>query len=163
MKQSVLILVFMFASSMIQAEVLSWRVDIDGGAGNTSYVFAQLFTTQTTGVGYQLTGTSLGAQMSQNNEADGVWQRNQDLVGLGTADYFYVRLFAADGTTPAGYSGLLSWTQLELDSALVSGTVPDFPATTPWNAGTSVVPEPTSMGLLAIGMSALLLRRRRRM
>jgi hypothetical protein len=162
MRQSVLALVFIFAASLVQAEVLSWRVDIDGGAGNTSYVTAQLFATTSSGSGYELTGSNIGGPINKNDDATGVWTRDQNLTGLDNTYNFFVKLFAVDGTTVVGWSGLMTWGQLVTDGSLVSGTVPEFPTTTPWNAGTSVVPEPTSVGLLALGMSALLLRRRRR-
>lgn len=162
MRQSVLVLVFILAASLVQAEVLSWQVDIDGGAGNTSYVTAQLFATTTTGAGYELTGTSFGGQINKNDDTTGVWTRDQNVSNIYSTYSFFVKLFQADGTTLAGWSGLQTWDQLVSSGALVAGTTPTFPATTPWNAGTSVVPEPTSVGLLALGMSALLLRRRRR-
>ncbi len=162
MKKSILSLVFIFVASLVQAEVLSWRVDIDGGSGNTSYVTAQLFATSTTGGSYPGGGTAIGGQINKNDDTYGVWTRDQALSGYNNTYSFFVKLFAANGTTVVGWSDLVSWNVLVSDGALVSGTVPNFPATTPWNAGTSVVPEPTSVGLLAIGMSAILLRRRRR-
>lgn len=156
-RKSILAAGLMMVASLAQAEVLSWMVDID--SGNSSYATAQLFAT-TTAENYWTTGSSQSGQINKYDDTYGVVTYDSNL-SVGDTYSFYVKLFASDGTTMVGYSGLLSWSQLVSDGALVSGTVPDFPATTPWNAGTSVVPEPTAMALLAMGASALLLRRRR--
>jgi hypothetical protein len=159
MKQSVLVLVFILAASLVQAEVLSWKVDV--GGGNTTYETAQLFSTLTSLPNHPGSTDAIGLKMNKN-DATGVWTRDQTLSGVDSTYSFFVKLFDGSGGV-VGWSGLMTWGDLVTSGSLVSGTVPDFPATTPWNAGTSVVPEPTSVGLLAIGMSALLLRRRRRM
>ena len=159
----VLMLGMLLVAPMAQAEVLSWRVDIPGDGANT-YVTAQLFaTTMTSGDSYwtDLAHSQSGLATPYDSQY-GVLTVDSNL-SVGNTYNFFVRLFSdAGGTTPTGYSGLMSWNDLVTAGALVTGTTPNFPATTPWNAGTSVVPEPTSMGLLALGMSALLLRRRRR-
>lgn len=160
MMKSILVASAFLMVSVVQAEVLSWRVDI--GGDNSSYVSAQLYATTETS-SWWTTGT---AQESQNilkyDNTYGVVTRDTT-VSVGDTYSFYVRLFAADGVTMVGYSELQSWSQLLASGALVSGSVPDFPATTPWNSGTSItaVPEPTSMALMAVGVSALLLRRKR--
>jgi hypothetical protein len=162
MRKSILIAGVLMAASIVQAEVLSWSVDIpDGSGGNTSYVTAQLFATTTTGAGYQLTGSSQSGQINKYNDTYGVVTYDSTLTVDNTYSFF-IKLFAADGLTMVGWSGLQSWSDLVNSGALTSGVAPDFPTTTPWNAGTSVVPEPTSMALLAMGVSALLMRRKRR-
>jgi hypothetical protein len=137
-------------------------VDIPGDAANT-YATAQLFATQmTSGQSYWTDqSSSQSGLVTPYNSHYGVLTQDTNLSANNTYN-FYVMLFSdAAGTSMMGYSALMTWSQLVDMGALVSGTTPDFPATTPWNAGTSVVPEPTSMALLALGMSALLLRRRR--
>jgi PEP-CTERM motif len=153
-----LIVGMVMAATMAQAEVISWRVDIP--SGNSSYQTAQLFATATS-ENYWTTGVSQGSTATPYSDAFGVLTQDTD-VTVDNSYSFYVKLFTDAGATVVGWSGLMTWDQLVTAGALVAGTTPSFPATTPWNAGTSVVPEPTSMGLLAIGMSALLLRRRRR-
>lgn len=158
MRKSILVAGLMLIASVAKAEVLSWMVDID--AGNSSYVTAQLFATTSTGDYWTDAATSQSGLINKYDDTYGVVTYDSTLSVNNTYSFF-VKLFAADGTTMVGWSGLMSWSQLVTDGSLVSGSVPDFPATTPWNAGTSVVPEPTSMALLAMGMSALLLRRKR--
>jgi len=163
MKKTILVAGFLMVAAVARAEVVSWSVDIpDGSGGNTSYVTAQLFATTTTGAGYELTGTSQSGLINKYDDTYGVVAYDSTLSGVNNTYSFFVKLFAANGTTVVGWSGLQSWSQLVDSGALVSGSVPDFPATTPWNAGTTVVPEPTSMALLAMGVSALLMRRKRR-
>lgn len=161
MRKSFLVAGVLFVASAVQAEVLSWRVDIDGTPGDSSYVTAQLFATTSTGNYWTDEATSQSGQINKYNDVFGVVTYDSNLT-VGDTYSFFVKLFAADGTTMVGYSALQSWNDLVTSGALVSGSVPDFPATTPWNAGTSVVPEPTSMALLAMGVSALLMRRKRR-
>lgn len=160
MKKTILVASILMVASAVRAEVLSWRVDIDTGSGNASYVTAQLFATTSTGNYWSDAATSQSGQINKYNDTYGVVTYDSTLT-VGNTYSFFVKLFSADGITMVGYSGLQSWSELVASGALVSGTVPDFPATTPWNSGTSVVPEPTSMALLAMGMSALLLRRKR--
>jgi hypothetical protein len=161
MTKKILIAGVLMAASLVQAEVLSWRVDIaDGSGGNSSYVTAQLFATTSSGGNYWETGSNQGDAVTKYNDAYGVLIVDSNVSG-NASTYYYVKLFTS-GATLFGYSGLMSWTDLTTSGALVAGTVPDFPATTPWNSGTSVVPEPTSMALLAMGVSALLMRRKRR-
>lgn len=162
MKKTILVAGFLMVASVVRAEVLSWSVDIpDGSGGNTSYVTAQLFATTSTGDYWTDPATSQSGQINKYNDTYGVVTYDSTLT-VGNTYSFFVKLFAANGTTVVGWSALQSWSQLVESGALVSGSVPDFPATTPWNAGTSVVPEPTSMALLAMGVSALLMRRKRR-
>jgi len=160
MNIKVLLVGMFMAATMVQAEVISWRVDIP--SGNSSYQTAQLFAT-TTSANYWDTGISIpqGSAAAPYSPSLGVLTQDTNL-SVGNTYSFYVRLFTDSGTTLVGWSGLMTWGDLVSTGALVSGTVPNFPATTPWNAGTTVVPEPTSIGLLAMGMSVLLLRRRRR-
>jgi PEP-CTERM motif len=158
MNTKVFMLGMVMAASMVQAEVLSWRVDIP--SGNSTYQTAQLFAT-TTSENYWTTGSAQGSAAAPYSSSFGVLTQDTNL-SVGNSYSFYVKLFTDSGSTVVGWSGLMTWDQLVTAGALVAGTTPTFPATTPWNAGTSVVPEPTSMGLLALGMSALLLRRRRR-
>lgn len=160
MNKKILIAGMLMVTSLVQAEVLSWRVDIpDASGGNSSYATAQLFTT-TTVLNYWGTGTGVGDAVNKYNNDYGVLIADSNVSG-NSGTYFYVKLFTSGGS-PVGWSALMSWTDLVTSGALVSGSVPDFPTTTPWNAGTSVVPEPTSMALLAMGVSALLMRRKRR-
>jgi PEP-CTERM motif len=158
MNMKVLVIGICMAVPMAQAEVLSWRVDIP--IGNSSYETAQLFAT-TTSENYWTTGSSQGSAATPFSAGAGVLTQDTDLT-VNNSYSFYVRLLTDSGATVVGWSGLMTWDQLVSAGALVSGSTPTFPSTTAWNAGTSVVPEPTSMGLLALGMSALLLRRRRR-
>jgi len=155
MNKKILFAGFLMAASLVQAEVLSWRVDIpDASGGNSSYVTAKLFSTTSVGSGYEITG-DLVQERTKYNDTYGVLKTDSS-VSFSSGIGFYVRLF--DGATPAGYSALMSWSDLVEMGALVSGVLPDLPATTSWNA----VPEPTSMALLAMGVSALLMRRKRR-
>jgi len=158
MNIKVLMVGMFMAATMVQAEVISWRVDIP--SGNSSYQTAQLFAT-TTSANYWTTGISQGSTATPYSHNLGVLTQDTNL-SVGNSYSFYVRLFTDSGATVVGWSGLMTWGDLVSSGALVSGSVPNFPATTPWNAGTTVVPEPTSIGLLAMGMSVLLLRRRRR-
>jgi len=157
MNMKILMLGMLLVVPMAQAEVLSWRVDIP--SGNSSYATAQLYATMTS-ENYWTTGTAQGSSATPYSASFGVLTQDTDLT-VDNSYSFYVRLLDS-GSNPVGWSALMTWGQLVTDGALVLGTTPTFPTTTPWNAGTSVVPEPTSMGLLALGMSALLLRRRRR-
>ena len=160
MNKKILIAGVLMAASLVQAEVLSWRVDIaDGSGGNSSYVTAQLFATTSSGGNYWETGSNQGDAVTKYNDPYGVLIVDSNVSG-NASTYFYVKLVTAGAPL---YSALLSWTDLVNDGSLVSGSTPSFPATTPWNAGaTTLVPEPTSMALLAMGVSALLMRRKRR-
>jgi len=140
-------------ASVAQAEVLSWRVYV--ASGNSFYTSAQLFATST-GTRDYLTETAQSGSISKQSDANGVLPTDTVLTVSGSSFSFFVTLF--NGAAFAGYSELMSWDDLSLVGSIWTGTPPALPGTTVWNA----VPEPTSMGLLALGMSALLLRRRRR-
>jgi|GEM_PF-4436771 len=157
MKKTILAAGILIFASMVQAEVIAWRVDL--GAENSTYETAQLFATKVTTGEYWKDG-SISAQETQKIEkydnTYGVVKRTTALGSTIDNTYsFFVNLYAFDGITVVGYSALKSWGDLVTQGSLGSG-VPSLPATA-WNA----VPEPTSMALLAMGVSALLLRRKR--
>jgi hypothetical protein len=152
--RKILISGFLLIACLAQAEVLSWRVDVD--PNNGFYTTAQLFAT--TGSANVIGATAQSGQVGKYvNEAYGVLGTDTILT-VGNTYSFFVALFDSDGVTVKAYSDLKSWGTLVSESSLWTGSFPVPPGTTYWNA----VPEPTSMGLLAIGVSALLLRRRRR-
>ncbi len=146
--------VFMLAS-LAQAEVLSWRVDIPSG---NNYASAQLYATLASTADLGNLNSLQGGSVARYSNEYGVLTTDTTLTVNNTYKFF-VALFAADGTTVMAYSALMTWDDLAAAGSLWSGSLPTPPGTTYWNA----VPEPTSIGLLAVGMSALLLRRRRRM
>lgn len=152
MIKKILLVGVLMSASVLQAEVLSWRVDMP--SGNASYATAQLFAT-TTVDNYGGTGSAQGGTVNTYSPDYGVLVTDSNVSG-NSLTYFYVELRTA-GNEWFGYSDLMNWDTLVTMGALVSGSLPDFPATTAWNA----VPEPTSMALLAMGVSALLLRRKR--
>jgi len=156
MRNSILMMGLLLAASLVQAEVIAWRVDL--GANNSTFVTAQLFATTVVAGEYWKDG-SIVAQETQNIaqfETFGVVGRTTTLGSAIDSTYsFFVNLYAADGTTVVGHSDLKSWATLSSEGYLATGT-PDLPATA-WNA----VPEPTAMALLAMGVSAMLLRRKR--
>lgn len=163
MKKSILIAGVLMAASMIQAEVLSWRVDIDGTPGNQTYATAQLFSTTERIADFQnIVGAGVTQLSEKINKYDNTWGvfTYDSNVSAGRDKFFFVKLYDSNGMVQWS-SDLTAWSTLVSDGALVSGSTPSFPATTPWNAGIGVVPEPTSMALLAMGVSALLLRRKR--
>jgi hypothetical protein len=144
--------------STVQGEVLSWRVDIPSG---NSYATAELFATTTAQADYwNVAGTSQSDKFAPIDATEGVLRKNSVLTVDSSLNKFFVRIFNSGGTM-IGYSDLFASTDFPI-GVIWSGDGIDLPFSSVWNAGTSVVPEPTSIGLLAIGMSALLLRRRRR-
>ncbi|MEI6645918.1 MAG: PEP-CTERM sorting domain-containing protein [bacterium] len=140
-------------ASMVQAEILAWRVDL--GGANTTFDTAKLFATSESGAGYELTGTVISGPINKFDNTYGL-VTYESAVTAGSANNFYVRLYLGGSEVAGGYSALKSWSTLVAEGSLVSGNTPDIPATA-WNA----VPEPTAMALLAMGVSALLLRRKR--
>jgi hypothetical protein len=156
MKKSILIAGILMSASLIQAEVLSWRVDIpDANGANDSYTTAQLFATDSTASNYwEDKGHEQSVKIAKFTDAYGVL-RTDTTLNVGSGYKFFVVLY--NGATEFGHSALKDWNTLVSDGSLVSGIAPALPATTVWNA----VPEPTSMALLAMGVSALLLRRKR--
>ncbi len=158
MRISILALGVLMLVSIAQAEVISWRVDVE--SGNGFFDSAQLFAT-TASVNYK---TDTESELYSGNKINtydpdyGVLPNNTTVSYL-TGISFFVKLY--NGANIVGYSELKSWSTLVGEGSLASGIAPDFPATA-WNAGAGVVPEPTSMALLAMGVSALLMRRKRR-
>ncbi len=154
MRKSILVAVALMVASLVQAEVISWRVDVE--SGNDFYDSAQLFATTAT-VDYKTdTASELysGSKINTYDPDYGVLPNNTTVSYL-TGISFFVKLY--NGADIVGYSELKSWSTLVGEGSLASGIAPDLPATA-WNA----VPEPTSMALLAMGVSALLMRRKRR-
>jgi hypothetical protein len=143
----------LMVASVAKADVLSWRVFV--ASGNSFYTSAQLFSTSSGTINY-LTQTAQSGSISKQSDLNGVLPTDTVLTVSGSSYSFFITLF--NGGAFAGYSELMSWDDLLSVGSIWSGTPPALPGTTYWNA----VPEPTSMGLLALGMSALLLRRRRR-
>lgn len=152
MKKTILVAGVLMVASMVQAEVLEWRVDL--GGANSTFATAQLFATANND-GTFLTGAADRSSKINTYETYGVITYASTLTVSDINNYFYVKLENSGGGL-VGYSALKSWSQLVSEGALVSGNTPDIPATA-WNA----VPEPTAMALLAMGLSALLLRRKR--
>lgn len=159
MKKSILIAGVLLGASLVQAEVLSWRVDIpnSSGGGNVGYTTAQLFaTTMGSSQNYWTDqANDQSVKISNTGNPYGVFRTDTTLHDVDSSFKFFVVLY--NGTTEFGHSALKDWNTLVSDGSLVSGIAPALPATTVWNA----VPEPTSMALLAMGVSALLLRRKR--
>lgn len=159
MNKTILIACILMSASLVQAEVLSWRVDIpDANGANGSYTTARLFAT-TLGAGDNYSADRANAQsveIARFTSTYGVLRTDTTLT-VGSGYNFYVVLY--NGGSEYGYSALKDWNTLVSDGSLVSGVAPALPATTVWNA--LPVPEPTSMALLAMGVSALLLRRKR--
>jgi len=151
MKKTILVAGVLMLASMVQAEVLAWRVDL--GGANSAFTTAQLFATDVGGAGYESSGSSISGRINKLDNTYGLVTYESTLT-VGNTFNFYVKLYK--GETLIGYSALKSWSQLVTDGALVSGNTPEMPATA-WNA----VPEPTAMALLAMGVSVLLLRRKR--
>lgn len=152
MKKTILVAGVVMVASMVQAEVLAWRVDL--GAYNSTFETAQLFAT-TTVENYWETGASESLKISKLDNTYGVTTYESTLT-VGNTFSFFVKLFGSDGTTVIGYSALKDWSTLVAEGSLAVGSPPGLPGTA-WNA----VPEPTAMALLAMGLSALLLRRKR--
>jgi len=151
MKKSFFIIGLMFAASVLRAEVLTWSVDLV--AGNGSYETAQLFSAESNTGNFYDSVSNIGGPINKDSGAGYVIEYDSD-VTAGTA-YFFVKL------SNGSYSDAMSWSQLVSAGSLVSGNTPDASALTPWNITSVTVPEPTSMALLAMGVSALLLRRKR--
>jgi len=149
-----LMLGFVLMASVVQAEFISWRVYID--TGNSFYDSAQLFATTTGTLNYETQSAQGGAISTYSGEDFGITPTDTALNVSGSSYSFFVALF--NGASFVAYSELRTWDSLVGDGSIWSGGLPAPMGTTYWNA----VPEPTSMGLLALGMSALLLRRRRR-
>lgn len=155
-----LMIVFLMMSSIAQAEYISWRVFVGStGSENSFYDSARLFATDQ-GVANIAGATSQGPGVGQASAELGVTPTDTLVEVPNNGNYrFFVALYSiAGGSTPVAYSALRTWDELVLDGSLWNAELPAPLGTTYWNA----VPEPTSIGLLAIGMSALLLRRRRR-
>jgi hypothetical protein len=156
-----LMIFFLMTASIVQAEYISWRVFVGStGAENSFYDSARLFATDT-GFATITGATSQGPSVGQASVELGVTPTDTLVTVPNNDQYsFFVALYSiAGGSTPVAYSALRTWDELVLDGSLWNAELPAPLGTTYWNA----VPEPTSIGLLAIGMSALLLRRRRRM
>lgn len=151
MRKAILMAGVLMAASMVQAEVLAWRVDL--GAYNSTFETAQLFAT-TEVANYWETGAAESGQINKLDNTYGVVTYESTLT-VGNTFSFFVKLFGSDGTTVIGYSALKDWNTLMSEGSLAVAA-PGLPATA-WNA----VPEPTAMALLAMGLSALLLRRKR--
>jgi hypothetical protein len=152
MKKTLLVAGVLMVASMVQAEVLEWRVDL--GGANSMFATAQLFAT-TVNDGTFVDHAAVRSGKINTYETYGVITYASALTVSDINNYFYVRLENTVGGL-VGYSARMSWSQLVSEGALVSGNTPDMPATA-WNA----VPEPTAMALLAMGVSVLLLRRKR--
>ena len=158
MKKSFLIAGLLLASSVVRAEVLTWSVDL-GVVDNATYATAQLFASSTQDTSFGTTGTSIGDAIYKDSVAQFVVAYDSN-VTAGTA-YFYVKLFNSTGDF-ISYSDTQSWSQLWNAGSLVSGNTPDVSAANPWSTtSVTAVPEPTAMALLAMGVSAMLLRRKR--
>ncbi len=156
-----LMVVCLMMASIVQAEYVSWRVFVGStGAENSFYDSARLFATDQ-GVANIAGATSQGPSVDQASIELGVTTTDTLVTVPNNGQYsFFVALYSiAGGSTPVAYSALRTWGELATDGSLWNAELPAPLGTTYWNA----VPEPTSIGLLAIGMSALLLRRRRRM
>jgi hypothetical protein len=153
MKKSIFILVLISLCSVTRAEILAWSVDLT--PNNGSYVTAQLFAAANNGDGYWNSTSNVGEEIQKNQ--DGYWLHQ---ATVSYSEYFFVKVF--DGSTTF-YSSAKAWGDLVIDQNLASGIFPDSLPSNYWNiTSVTAVPEPTSVGLLALGMSALLLRRRRR-
>jgi hypothetical protein len=156
MRKSFFIISFLFVASVVRAEVLSWSVDL--AIGNEAYATAQLFSSTSGDSGYWNSETHIGNAIYKSE--DGYVVQYDSNVTPGT-EYFFVKLFNSSGTF-LSYSDAKSWSTLVADQNLVSGSAPEMSALNPWNiTATTTVPEPTAMALLAMGVSALLLRRKR--
>jgi PEP-CTERM motif len=150
--RKILIAGVVMLASLAQAEVLSWRVDV--ASGNGFYTSAQLYATlQVTADKDAANTITQGSSIGRYSIDYGVLTTDTALT-VNSSYNFFVAL--VDGAT-VNYSALMTWDQLVDMGALWSGTLPAPMGTTSWNA----VPEPTSMALLALGVSAMLLRRKR--
>jgi len=148
-----LIMGLLMVASLAQAEYISWRVYID--TGNSFYDSARLFAT-TEGTADVGTGIAQGDAATARESVENGVTPTDTALSVGSGYSFFVALYS--GGLVVGYSEIRSWAALATETSLWTGNLPAPMGTVYWNA----VPEPTSIGLLAMGMSALLLRRRRR-
>jgi hypothetical protein len=156
MRKSFFIISFLFVASVVRAEVLSWSVDLL--IGNGAYETAQLFSSASNDSGFWTSANNIGNAIYKDQTEGYVVQYDSN-VTPGTA-FFFVKLFNSSGTF-LSYSDAVSWDQLVADQHLVSGSAPEMSALSPWTITSTTVPEPTAMALLAMGLSTLLLRRKR--
>jgi hypothetical protein len=153
MRRLILMVGALMVASVVQAEVIAWRVDL--GAANSSFETAELFATMSTGDYWSDAATSQsGGKINKMDNTYGVLTYESTLT-VNDSYSFFVKLYDVNNIM-VGYSALKSWATLSTEGSLASGIAPDLPATA-WNA----VPEPTAMALLAMGVSAMLLRRKR--
>jgi hypothetical protein len=160
-----LVIVFLMLASIAQADyIVSWRVFVGSTeAENSFYKNAQLYAALGPTADDQ-NAISYGSAVDKDSDANGVVSTGTVVTTPYDGDLkFFVALYDYSDVL-LGYSALIKWSDLVTAGSSSGGVFPVPLDPTYWNAGSSytAVPEPTSIGLLAIGMSALLLRRRRR-
>jgi len=155
-------------ASMVQASVMTWYVDF-GSTSSFTFDSAKLIAKS----GNTTVEIKDAAGGTVETAYDNIWTSRittEDIASFdGTSYEFYVELgnyssgnwtAVADSTTSFSYSELVS-------KGVISAGGTSTPAANAWNAATDgftavTVPEPGSLGLLLIGASFMLLRRRNR-
>lgn len=157
-------------ASMAQATVMNWYVAL---ADSTTYSFTAAkivafnTTTQTATDLNDGKGNTYIAADGNQYVLDDSGDTSANITGLsGSAYSYFVELgnYVSGSWTVVAQSGKVSYDNLYSAGVISAGGV-DAPAANSYNfanAGFSTVPEPGSLGMLLIGASLMLLRRRNR-